>query len=111
MDAQDPFNIPNFEDFTTRKLTLYYVVSEKAMQKLRERYNLEALTPLWHIARQAWDSDPTNNPTAWPPRPLTTATVNSFYAKCDLICKAEPTVTGTPECVSPSSISFLVSCS
>jgi hypothetical protein len=110
MIHQPVFDIPNFERVTTERLTHYYAVCQRAMNELQRRYDASTLTPHYKAAERAWNADPDNNPTVFPPKPLTVQVVNSFYTKCDAIRdSAAPNTTATSEWVNPSCILILSS--
>jgi hypothetical protein len=104
MPHQPVFDIPNFERVTTDKLAYYYIVAQESMYEIQRRHNTAVLTPIYENAEREWNADPINNPTAFPPYPLTAEVVERFYQKCDAICGPSSLNDSTPQCVPPSNI-------
>jgi hypothetical protein len=104
MPHQPVFDVPNFDSITIDKLAYYYIVAQRTMYKIQRRLNIEALTPLYEVAEREWKADPINNPTTFPPNPLTVEVVKRFYRKCDAICSSISLEDSTPKCVPPPNI-------
>ena len=101
---QPVFDIPNFDRVTTVKLAHYFIVCQTAMYEIQRRHNNTTLTPLYDKVEREWKADPINNPTEFPPNPLTAEVVKKFYQKCDAICDNSSIKDDTLKCIPPSNI-------
>jgi len=89
-DNASPFHIPNFEEVTTDRAANYcFLVMQDYMDIVRDRCKSSTAVVDQHYkeAHRQWHENP-ENPSNWPPYPITLAKVNDFYAKCDRICNS-----------------------
>ncbi|KAF8799187.1 hypothetical protein BYT27DRAFT_7202305 [Phlegmacium glaucopus] len=81
------YDIPNFEEVITQKITYYYMVATRLAEEMNSRYPaLEGVKPLWDSIGQRFQADPIAYPSQFPTEPYTLEKVNTFYARCDTLC-------------------------